>query len=120
MHLVQMGAAQRLIADTNIWACHDCADCTGRCPALARPGRLMGALRHMSIERFAFPGFLARAVNRPLGVALVTALSALLVLAVLERRGCERGAVRGTVQGHEVLPFHLVAPDHARGRHRPH
>lgn len=60
----QWGLVDRLAADPALWLCHQCNDCTARCPRDARPGDALQALRSVVIERFGAPAFLARLVAR--------------------------------------------------------
>jgi quinone-modifying oxidoreductase subunit QmoC len=60
----QWGLADRLAADPAIWLCHQCNDCTARCPRDAAPGDAMQAIRALVIERLGAPRFLARLVGR--------------------------------------------------------
>ncbi|HVP10463.1 MAG TPA: 4Fe-4S dicluster domain-containing protein [Phycisphaerae bacterium] len=83
MNLFQMGEQARLADDPTIWYCYNCDDCSKRCPAGAKPGKLMAAIRQMAVEHFAFPGFLARFVNRPQYWWIVLAVVAMLVLGAI-------------------------------------
>lgn len=58
----QWGLADRLAADPAVWLCHQCNDCTLRCPRDSRPGDVLSTVRSLLIERLAFPGFLGRLV----------------------------------------------------------
>jgi quinone-modifying oxidoreductase subunit QmoC len=60
----QWGLADRLAADPSIWLCHQCNDCTARCPRDAKPGDAMQVLRALVIEEAGAPRFLARLVGR--------------------------------------------------------
>ena len=60
----QWGLADRLAADPSIWLCHQCNDCTARCPRDAAPGDAMQAIRSLVIEYLGAPGFMARLVAR--------------------------------------------------------
>jgi quinone-modifying oxidoreductase subunit QmoC len=60
----QWGLADRLAADPAIWLCHQCNDCTARCPRDAAPGDALQAIRSVVIERLGAPGVLARLVAR--------------------------------------------------------
>ncbi len=60
----QWGLADRLMADPAIWLCHQCNDCTVRCPRDARPGDALQTIRSMVIEQVGAPGFMARVVGR--------------------------------------------------------
>jgi quinone-modifying oxidoreductase, subunit QmoC len=60
--LAQWGQGDQLAADSAVWLCHQCNDCTVRCPRDVRPGDLMQVVRAMVIERLAAPAFLGRLV----------------------------------------------------------
>jgi quinone-modifying oxidoreductase subunit QmoC len=60
----QWGLGERLTADPSLWLCHQCNDCTVRCPRDARPGDTLQALRAAMIERLAAPPFMARLVGK--------------------------------------------------------
>ncbi len=82
----QWGLADRLLADPGIWLCHQCNDCTARCPRDARPGDALQAIRSLAIEKLGAPRFMARVVGRagatwPILLGLPVLLWALLVQA---------------------------------------
>jgi quinone-modifying oxidoreductase, subunit QmoC len=60
----QWGLADRLLADPAIWLCHQCNDCTARCPRDARPGDAIQVMRSLAIEEVGAPRFMARLVGR--------------------------------------------------------
>src|SRR5512138_1010455 len=60
----QWGLVDRLAADPSIWLCHQCNDCTARCPRDAKPGDALQAIRSLVIERVGAPRFVARLVGR--------------------------------------------------------
>jgi len=59
----QWGLVDRLEADPSIWLCHQCNDCTTRCPRDARPGDAVQAMRALVVERLGSPRALARLVG---------------------------------------------------------
>jgi len=63
MLLAQWGLADQLAADPAVWLCHQCGDCTERCPRDVRPGDVLQGLRSTVIETHAFPGFIGRLVG---------------------------------------------------------
>jgi quinone-modifying oxidoreductase subunit QmoC len=87
MYLVQLGDRDELLADPAIWYCHDCGDCSARCPAGVQPGRVMGALRQLALEHYAHPRWLGTLVNRPRLVGLLYAGAALLLAAAVTLGG---------------------------------
>lgn len=56
------GQTERLIADPDIWLCHQCNDCTTHCPRGARPGDVLAAIRSYVYENFSFPKFMGKAL----------------------------------------------------------
>jgi quinone-modifying oxidoreductase subunit QmoC len=67
MLLAQWGLTDQLAGDPAVWLCHQCGDCTERCPRNARPGDVLQALRSKVIETLAFPGFFGRLVGNVRG-----------------------------------------------------
>jgi quinone-modifying oxidoreductase subunit QmoC len=78
----QWGLKDRLAADPAIWWCHNCGDCTTRCPRGARPGDVFGALRAQAIAHYAWPGFLGRLAARPAGLPLLLVLPIAIFAAI--------------------------------------
>ena len=102
MNLFQLGQYKGLLDDPLAWHCYNCGDCSNRCPSGAKPGKLMGAIRQMAVEHFAFPSFVARSVNRPQRWWLMFAVAAALVLGVIAVGGSFRPAQR--VEYASMLP----------------
>jgi quinone-modifying oxidoreductase subunit QmoC len=65
MLYAQWGLRDRLMADPAVWLCHNCRDCSERCPRGARPGDVLGAVRNQVIRSFACPAFMGRLVGSP-------------------------------------------------------
>ena len=83
----QWGLVDRLAADPSIWLCHQCNDCSVRCPRDARPGDAMQAIRSLMVEEVGAPRFMARLVGRaaatwPLLLGLPVLFWALYIQAV--------------------------------------
>ena len=80
MTLLQLGEADKLVADPTVWLCFNCGDCTSRCPAEAGPGRIMAAVRRLAVERYSVPGWWSRTANQKMGL-LYKLLAAIALLA---------------------------------------
>jgi quinone-modifying oxidoreductase subunit QmoC len=63
MLYAQWGLADRLAGDPSVWLCHQCNDCTVRCPRDAKPGDVMQTIRSLTIENLASPKFLGKLVG---------------------------------------------------------
>jgi quinone-modifying oxidoreductase subunit QmoC len=96
----QWGLKDRLVSDPDIWLCHQCNDCSQRCPRGARPGDVLAAVRQKTIEHYAFPSFMGKWVNSVKAVPLMLVLiPALLIAGALLVRGPIEAAV-GYVDPH--------------------
>ena len=78
----QWGLKEPLMADPAVWLCHNCGDCTAKCPRGARPGQVMGAIRGEVIKQFAFPQFMGTLVSSPGALPLLLVLPVLILLAI--------------------------------------
>lgn len=82
----QWGLGDELARDPAVWLCHQCNDCTERCPRDARPGDVLQTARALAVRRLSWPGFLGALVARaevtwPLLLGLPTLFWILLVAA---------------------------------------
>jgi quinone-modifying oxidoreductase subunit QmoC len=64
MLLAQWGLVDRLATDPAVWLCHQCADCSERCPRDAKPGDVLQGMRAAVINSLAFPRFLGTLVAK--------------------------------------------------------
>src|SRR6266853_180679 len=71
----------------DLTACYQCGHCNVYCPRDAKPADVMAALREYSIEHYAVPGFMAKALGEPKFLPLLFALPASILLVVLAGLG---------------------------------
>jgi quinone-modifying oxidoreductase subunit QmoC len=76
-----------VLKDPDIWLCHQCSDCTVHCPRGAKPGEVLGVLRQMCIEKYAFPSILARMVGDIKFLPVLIAMPVVLLLGWLYGMG---------------------------------
>jgi quinone-modifying oxidoreductase subunit QmoC len=76
----QWGLADRLMSDPNPWLCHQCGDCTRRCPRGARPSDVMAAIRGENIVHYSWPRPFGRWANRPTSVLVIVAIAFVVLL----------------------------------------
>ncbi|MFC1639159.1 quinone-interacting membrane-bound oxidoreductase complex subunit QmoC [Gemmatimonadota bacterium] len=78
------GMRDRLLRDPDVWLCHQCNDCSTRCPRGGRPGEVLAAIRRESVLHYATPRFLARLMNQqkhiPLRLGIPVVLLGLALL----------------------------------------
>jgi quinone-modifying oxidoreductase subunit QmoC len=60
----QWGLGDQLVSDPAVWLCHQCNDCTVRCPRDAKPGDVMQTVRSLMVEKLAVPAFMGRVVGK--------------------------------------------------------
>ena len=76
------GLKDKLVGNADIWLCHNCGDCSTRCPREAKPGDVLAAVRSYTIEEYAQPKVLARALKDPKKLPILLAIPAVLFLVV--------------------------------------
>lgn len=90
MIMAAWGMKDRLMADPRIWTCHQCGDCTVSCPRGVKPGDILSALRQEQIAHYSRPGFLARAMHRPLLLPAIVLFPAAVIILILSVAGTFR------------------------------
>ena len=76
------GMKDAVIKNADIWLCHNCGDCTTRCPREAKPGDVLAALRTYAIQEYAVPKKLGKMVNDPKKLPVLLAIPVVLFLVV--------------------------------------
>lgn len=59
------GLKDRLVGNADIWLCHNCGDCTTKCPRGAKPGDVLGAIRSYAITEYSTSKKIGEMVNDP-------------------------------------------------------
>lgn len=58
--MAQWGLEDQIVADPGPWLCHQCNDCSVRCPREVNPGDVMAVVRAMTVERLSVPRIMGR------------------------------------------------------------
>ena len=75
----QWGLKERLLPDLDVWLCHQCDDCSARCPRGARPGDVMAAIRREAIFHYSAPRWLGHWANQPRSLPFLLFIPCLLL-----------------------------------------
>jgi quinone-modifying oxidoreductase subunit QmoC len=98
------GMKDRLLTDPDVWLCHQCNDCSIRCPRGARPGDVLAVVRRESVLHYSTPRFLGAWVRHPKYVPIMLLVpAALLGLALLARDPVERALGISKNIGEEIV-----------------
>ena len=77
------GLKDKLVANADIWLCHNCGDCSTLCPRGAAPGDVLAAVRAYAVSEYVGVGPLkkvAKAVNDPKKLPILLAIPAVIFL----------------------------------------
>jgi len=77
------GMKDALLNDPDVWLCHQCNDCSTRCPRGARPGDVLAAVRQEYIVHHSIPRFFARWAHQPQAALLLLGVMTVLLGAAL-------------------------------------
>ncbi len=75
----QWGMKENLLTDPNVFLCHQCGDCTEKCPRGAKPAETMGAIRAYAYNFYAWPRGLANLASSAKGLPLLIGIPAVIV-----------------------------------------
>lgn len=76
------GLKDRLVANHDIWLCHNCGDCTSLCPRGAKPGEVLGAIRAYAVREYATPKAISKAIADPKMLPVLLAVPAVIFIAL--------------------------------------
>lgn len=105
MILTQWGQSDKLIKDPDIWLCHQCNDCSEKCPRGAKPGDVLAAIRNYAYKRFAFPSFMGKALANPLALPLLILFPMILIYGMMSTFVAGNpAALSGPIQFSKFIP----------------
>jgi quinone-modifying oxidoreductase, subunit QmoC len=74
------GLKDKLVKSADPWLCHNCGDCSTRCPREAKPADVLGAIRAKAITEYSAPRGLANALNTPAMLPVLLLVPAVYIL----------------------------------------
>ena len=77
------GMKQNLMADTDVWLCHQCGDCTTYCPRGVRPADVLAAVRQLTYVHYARPRFLGKMLSKPVWLPVALLIPVVIISAIL-------------------------------------
>jgi len=83
MMLAGWGAKDRLIADPDVWLCHQCGDCTSSCPRGVHPSDVLGGVRQLTYRTYSKPAFLGRMLSRPALLPLAILIPVIIIAGII-------------------------------------
>jgi len=97
------GMKDRLLKDPDVWLCHQCHDCSMKCPRGARPGDVLGAVRSECVGHYAFPRFLGHWLGQPWSIPLLLGVpAAIFALALYLKAPIEEALGLARVAGDRI------------------
>jgi quinone-modifying oxidoreductase, subunit QmoC len=100
----QWGLKDKLFSNPDIWLCNQCSDCTAYCPRGAKPGEVLGAIRKLSIEHYAFPSFMGKAVANPKNLWILLAIPAVIFFTIMAYMGNLKIPQSDIVYARDMVP----------------
>lgn len=79
----QWGQKEKLVNNSDVWLCHQCSDCTAKCPRDAKPGEVLAAVRRTGYRHFAWPGFMGNLFADTKSLPIIFAIPMVILLAVI-------------------------------------
>lgn len=77
------GLKDKLMADPDVFLCHQCGDCTANCPRGAKPGDVLGAIRATAYQEYAWPKPLGKICSTAKGLPLMIGLPVIVFITMI-------------------------------------
>ncbi|MDO8947756.1 MAG: quinone-interacting membrane-bound oxidoreductase complex subunit QmoC [Desulfocapsaceae bacterium] len=75
----QWGLKEKLVADPDVFLCHNCGDCTAYCPRGAKPGDVLGAIRAYAYTFYGWPSGFAKLASSSKGLPMLIAIPSVII-----------------------------------------
>ena len=77
------GMKNKLLGNPDLWLCHQCGDCSTRCPRGVNPGEVLAATRELSYRSYATPGFFGKMLSRPVLLPMALIIPVIVIAAII-------------------------------------
>lgn len=77
------GMRDKLLANPDVWLCHQCGDCTTYCPRGVKPADVLSSVRLLSYRHYVRPRFLGALVNNPSWLPVALLFPVIIIAAIL-------------------------------------
>lgn len=81
------GLKDKLIANVDVWMCHQCGDCSTYCPRGVKPADVLSAVRQQVYEEYSYPSFFGKLLSKPVWLPLAVLIPVLIISAILVLAG---------------------------------
>ena len=81
------GMKERLVGNPDVWLCHQCGDCSTRCPRGVNPGEVLGAIREATYRNYSTPGFLGKMLAKPVWLPVVLLIPVVIIALIIYLAG---------------------------------
>lgn len=79
----QWGLKDKLIADPDVFLCHQCGDCTANCPRGAKPGDVLGAIRATAYAEYAWPKPMGKLCSSAKGLPVMIGIPVIVFIMMI-------------------------------------
>jgi len=104
----QWGLKEKLMYNPDIWLCHQCGDCSAKCPRGAKPMDVMSAVRNMSFRQFAVPSFLGNWLSSPRYLLPLFAIPIAILFLALTAWHSGLSIPTGDIEYAKLFPIKLI------------
>ncbi len=81
------GLKDKLVANTDVWLCHQCGDCSTYCPRGVKPADVLSAVRQITYKQYARPKFLGTMLSHPKWLPVALLIPIVIISAILKLAG---------------------------------
>ena len=81
------GLKEKLIANTDIWLCHQCGDCSTHCPRDVKPADVLAAVRKITYLQYARPRFLGVLLSKSKWLPVAILIPVVIISLILVTAG---------------------------------